>query len=162
MIFTTPLMLLGLAALPLLAAIYWLRSRSAVRGRVEPGLLDRPSLAPAGWADHPPHAGPALFLELLAIACCWPLPRPGPAVLKRELVRPFVVVLDDSYSMLASDSARGVPRHAAQAEAALAEEHLQRNSYVARFLRAVRPARGGRAASMPDCTAGSLGGSGLV
>ncbi len=132
MLFTSPLMLLGLGTLPLLAAVYWLRGRS--RRAVVSNL--------AFWVDHraPRHGGRILhrlqtpltfFLELLAIAGLVTAAA-GPALRQRDTLRPLVVVLDDSYSMLAhvregSTSARS------QAEAALATE-LRQNDYLVRFI----------------------------
>jgi hypothetical protein len=111
MIFTMPFMLLGLAALPAVAAVYWFRSRS--RRAVVSSL--------AFWIDpHTPRQGGrilarmqtplTLLLELLAITAVV-LAAAGPALVRHDLVRPLVVVLDDSYSMLAasgggSDSSR--------------------------------------------------------
>ena len=101
MVFTSPLMLLGLLALPALAAVYWLRSRSQ---RAVVSSL-------AFWTDQRrPAAAAGRF-----IACrrrspsswnCWRSPllvvaAAGPGVTKTDVVRPLVVVLDDSYSMLA-------------------------------------------------------------
>jgi hypothetical protein len=126
-------MLLGLVALPALAAVYWLRSRS--RSVVVSSL--------AFWSDQrrPRQGGrilermqtpltfflEALILALLATAAA------GPARIDREVARPLVVVLDDSYSMRAKleGDARASVRDAAQA--AVAEE-LRRGNYAARFL----------------------------
>lgn len=132
MVFTSPLLLLGLAAVPVLAAIYWLRSRS--RRVVVSSLVF--------WTDQRSRRGGrildrmqtplAFFLELLAIVALV-VAAGGPALVRRDVVRPLLVVLDNSYSMLAAqpddraDSPRG------RAAAALAEE-LRRNSYHARFI----------------------------
>lgn len=132
-------MLLGLLALPVLAGIYWLRSRS--RRAVVSSLafwIDPRRPRQGGRILHRMQTPLTFFLELLAIAALVAAAA-GPAVLKRDVVRPLVVVLDDSYSMLAhapagqagnppnSDSARR------RAEAALLEE-LDRNYYVARLI----------------------------
>ena len=132
MTFTLPWMLLGLSALPVVAAVYWFRSRS--RRAVVSNL--------AFWIDpHTPRQGGrilarmqtplTLLLELLAIAALV-LAAAGPAVTRHDLVRPLVVVLDDSYSMLAkrdekADSSRQ------RAVAALADL-LKNGDYLARFV----------------------------
>jgi hypothetical protein len=126
-------MLLGLLALPVLAAVYWLRSRSQ---RAVVSSL-------AFWIDQrrPRRGGRILqrmqtplcfFLELLAIAMLVAAAA-GPALLNRDAIRPLMIVLDDSYSMLAQRGAdrQDCPRR--QAEAAVLEE-LRDNSYMARFI----------------------------
>ena len=97
-----------------LVAVYWLRNRS--RRVVVSSLVF--------WSDvrRPRRGGLILqrlqtplcfFLELLAIALLVAAAA-GPAILSREIVRPLVVVLDDSYSMLARSRRRG-PRIAPHA-----------------------------------------------
>ncbi|MBN1395835.1 MAG: BatA domain-containing protein [Pirellulales bacterium] len=135
MIFTSPLMLLGLAALPVLAAVYWLRSRSQ---RVTVSSLafwaDQRSPRQGGRILHRMQTPLCFFLELLAIAMLV-VAAAGPVLLHRDVVRPLVVVLDDSYSMSACRDAqrRDSPRR--RAAAALANE-LRRNNYAARFIAA--------------------------
>ena len=107
MVLTSPLMLLGLLALPVLAAVYWLRSRS--RRAVVSSLAfwtDQRSPRRGGRILHRMQTPLSFFLELLAIAMLV-MAAAGPALLKRDVVRPLVVVLDDSYSMLACTSADG-------------------------------------------------------
>jgi hypothetical protein len=107
-LFTTPLALLGLASLPALAAIYYLRNRP--RRQVVSSLFL--------WVDprETPDAGlrferlrtPLLFwLELAALALLT-LAAAGPRYRSDTSARPLVVVLDDSFSMLAGapDSSR--------------------------------------------------------
>jgi hypothetical protein len=131
-------MLLGLLALPALAAIYWLRSRS--KRAVVSSLVF--------WTDQrrPRQGGRILerlqtpltfFLELLAILFLV-LAAAGPAMLKKDVARPLCVVLDNSYSMQANSipanaggSEQDTARH--RAELALIEE-LNRDNYVARFI----------------------------
>ena len=111
MVLTSPLVLLGLSALPLLAAVYWLRSRS--RRAVVSSLAfwtDQRSPRRGGLIIHRMQTPLSFFLEFLAITLLV-VAAAGPAVLKRDVVRSLVVVLDDSYSMLAasgdgSDSSR--------------------------------------------------------
>jgi hypothetical protein len=102
-VFTTPLALYGLLALPALAGIYLLRKRYR-RQPVSSLLL---------WLD--PHeqreGGPRIdrlqtpllfFLELLTLALL-ALAAAGPYVPVSGGGRPLVVVLDDSFSMLAGE-----------------------------------------------------------
>ena len=125
-------MLLGLAALPALAAVYWFRSRS--RRAVVSSL--------AFWIDpHTPRQGGrilarmqtplTLLLELLAITALV-LAAAGPALVRHDLVRPLVVVLDDSYSMLAA-SGDGSDSSRKRAATAL-NEALRGGDYLARFV----------------------------
>lgn len=154
MIFTTPLMLLGLLALPVLAAVYLLRSKSR---RVEVSSL-------AFWLDRrsPRHGGRIVqrmqtplcfFLEFAAITLLV-LAAAGPAVRVPDAVRPLVVVLDDSYSMLArplaaSGDPAGGPTVREQAAEALAAE-LRRGNYATRFVLAgVRPRLAGEPVTEP-------------
>lgn len=133
MVLTTPLMLLGLLALPALAAVYWLRSRS--RRAVVSSLAfwtDQRSPQRGGRILHRMQTPLSFFLELLAIAMLV-MAAAGPALLKRDVVRPLVVVLDDSYSMLARGDAEGPDSVRERAAAALANE-LRENDYVARFI----------------------------
>ena len=156
MVLTSPWMLLGLAALPVLAAVYWFRSRTR---RVVVSNL-------AFWADpRAPRQGGrilhrlqtplCLFLEIAAILLLV-IAAAGPALPNRDVVYPLVVVLDDSYSMQAHAEAA---RHAGQTEpvrvrnlaaTALAEE-LRRRNYAARFVVAgVQPRLAGEAAESHD------------
>jgi hypothetical protein len=126
-------MLLGLLGVPALAAIYWLRSRSQ-RVVVSSLVL---------WLDQrrPQQGGRVLqrmqtpltfFLELLAIALL-AMAAAGPALVRKEAARSLVVVLDDSYSMLACKPGADGNSPRRQAEIALVEE-LARDNYVTRFL----------------------------
>ena len=133
MIFTSPLMLLGLLSVPALAAIYWLRSRS--RRVVVSSLvlwLDQRRPQQGGRILHRMQTPLTFFLELLALALL-ALAAAGPALVRKEAARLLVVVLDDSYSMLARDPKgdRNSPRR--QAEIELMGE-LARDNYVTRFL----------------------------
>ena len=131
MVLTAPLMLLGLLGVPLLAAIYWFRSRS--RRVVVSSLMlwtDQRRPRQGGRFMYLMQAPLTFFLELLAIALLT-VAAAGPATVRRETARPLLVVLDDSYSMLAQQTGQRSPRR--QAEAALAEE-LARDNYYARFV----------------------------
>jgi len=107
-VFTFPIAFLALLAVPLLVAIYWLRNRAKER-RVSSLLLwlDEKQRWDGGQRIHKLQTPLLFFLELLAIlllvmAAATPLMRTG------ESARPLVVVLDDSFSMLAGgdDSTR--------------------------------------------------------
>lgn len=107
-VFTFPFAFIALLAVPLLLAIYWLRNRAKER-RVSSLLLwlDEKQRWDGGQRIHTLQTPLLFFLELLAIlllvmAAATPLMRTG------ESARPLVVVLDDSFSMLAGgdDSAR--------------------------------------------------------
>jgi hypothetical protein len=101
MIFTLPWMLLGLTALPVVAAVYWFRNRS--RPAVVSSLAfwtDPRTPRQGGRILHRLQTPLSLLLELLAIAALV-LAAAGPALVRHDIVRPLVVVLDDSYSMLA-------------------------------------------------------------
>ena len=144
-------MLLGLLALPALAAIYWLRSRSR-RVTVSSLILwaDQRRARQGGLILQRMQAPLTFFLELLVIALLVAAAA-GPSMLKREIVRPLVVVLDDSYSMLARLGARGQDSPRSRAAAAVQEE-LARNNYSARFILA---GRGAAIDGRPAANAGS-------
>jgi hypothetical protein len=133
MILTSPLLLLGLLTLPLLAAIYWFRSRS--RRVVVSSLMlwiDQRRARQGGQMFQRMQAPLSFFLELLILALLV-LAAAGPAIVKKEFARPLVVVLDDSYSMLAQDGAskRQPPRR--QAEKAIIGA-LASDNYSAQFI----------------------------
>src|SRR5215212_4181761 len=107
-VFTFPIAFLALLAVPALVAIYWLRNRAKER-RVSSLLLwlDEKQRWDGGQRIHRLQTPLLFFLELAAIlllvmAAAKPLLRAGDAA------RPLVVVLDDSFSMLAGggDSTR--------------------------------------------------------
>jgi hypothetical protein len=118
MSFAFPLALFGLLAVPALVAIYWLRNRS--RRRVVSSLMlwmDQRQMKEGGLLIHRLQTPLLFFLELLSIllivlAAARPMVRAG------EGARPLVVVLDDSFSMLAGGE--DSPRH--QAEEAVKKE----------------------------------------
>jgi hypothetical protein len=72
------------------------------------------------------------FLELLVIAL-FVTAAAGPAMVRHDAVRPLLVVLDDSYSMLAHDKSEPKDTPRKTAEAAVVEE-LQHGNYSARFV----------------------------
>src|ERR671933_168356 len=100
-VFTHPLALLGLLSLPALAAIYWLRNRH--RRLVVSSLmlwLDPREAREGGTRIRRPQTPLLFFLELLVLLLLV-LAAAGPHVHTAEGTRPLVVVLDDSFSMLA-------------------------------------------------------------
>jgi hypothetical protein len=143
MIFASPIMLAALAALPALAAIYWLRHRSR-RQVVSSLFLFEGSRSRQGGRIFERMQTPlAFFLELLALAAI-AMAAAGPSILKKDATRPLIVVLDDSFSMQARNG-QTTPRGLAQA--AILDE-LKHNAYRARFIIAgVRPVLSGD--SMP-------------
>jgi hypothetical protein len=125
-----PWMLMGLAALPALAAIYWLRSRSR-RVVVSSLILYAHQRRPrqGGRVLQRMQTPVTFFLELAAIALIV-VAAAGPALRSSRTARSIGVVLDDSYSMQAGAEGRS-PR--ALAEAALLEE-LGREDYQVHVL----------------------------
>ncbi|HTF37428.1 MAG TPA: BatA and WFA domain-containing protein [Blastocatellia bacterium] len=118
MSFAFPLALFGLLAVPALVAIYWLRNRS--RRRVVSSLMlwmDQHQLKEGGLLIHRLQTPLLFFLELLSILLIV-LAAAGPMVRAGEGARPLVIVLDDSFSMLAGGE--DSPRH--QAEEAVKKE----------------------------------------
>ena len=118
MSFAFPLALFGLLAVPALVAIYWLRNRS--RRRVVSSLMlwmDQRQLKEGGLLIHRLQTPLLFFLELLSILLIV-FAAAGPMVRVGEGGRPLVIVLDDSFSMLAGgeDSPRQLAKEAVQKE----------------------------------------------
>jgi hypothetical protein len=145
--FSAPFMLLGLLALPALAVVYWLRSRSRkkvvsslalwteLRDQKEGGRIWERLQTPL-----------SLLLELL-ILLLLTLAAAGWYRNTTDAVRPLVVVLDDSYSMLTQPPADAgeTPRERGR-RIVLAE--LARNRYFTRLVTAgPRPRLLGEAAA---------------
>src|SRR4051812_19591336 len=103
---TYPLALAGLAVgVPALLAIYWLRNR--FRRRVVSSLMlwaDAREARAGGTRLHRLQT-PLLFLLELAAVGLLVLAAADPQVRTRQGARPLVVVLDDSFSMLAGGDA---------------------------------------------------------
>lgn len=117
-LFTTTIAFLGLVALPALVAIYYLHHKA--RRQVVSSLLLWVDLreAPGSGRRVERLRTPFLFwLELFALLLLV-LAAAGPLLPATVRSRPLVIVLDDSYSMLAGSSES--PRH--RAAAALQEE----------------------------------------
>ncbi len=102
-VFTFPLALLALLAVPALVAIYWLRSRARER-RVSSLLLWREERQrwDGGRRLERLQTPLLFFLELLAILLL-ALAAAGPMLRAGDAGKPLVVVLDDSFSMLAGN-----------------------------------------------------------
>ncbi len=107
-IFTFPLAFVGLLAAPALIAIYWLRNR-AREHQVSSLLLwlDEKQMWEGGRRIHRLQTPLLFFLELLTILLLVTAAA-GPMIRAGDSRRPLVIVLDDSFSMLAGneDSAR--------------------------------------------------------
>lgn len=100
-VLTTPLALFGLLALPALTAIYLLHNRSRPRPVSSLLLWTDARVAPEGGRRiDPPRPPLAFWLELLALLLLV-LAAAGPQWPANPGARPLVVVLDDSFSMLA-------------------------------------------------------------
>ncbi|HZY89154.1 MAG TPA: BatA domain-containing protein, partial [Gemmataceae bacterium] len=125
-----PLALFGLLGVPVLLAIYLLRNRYR-RVPVSSLMLwvDVRQSREGGTRVQRLQTPLLLFLEVLAVALL-ALAAAGPHVRTAEAALPLVVVLDDSFSMLAGspDSPRS------RADKALEEELRQRPPYSVRFV----------------------------
>ncbi len=118
-----PLALIGLTALPALAAIYWLRNRFR-RHPVSSLMLwvDQRSPREGGMRVQRLATPLLFFLELLVLAALV-IAAAEPRVLASASGSPLMIVLDDSYSMRAEDEAG---RSARQRGLALARDALER------------------------------------
>ncbi len=134
-VFTFPIAFLALLAVPALIAIYWLRTRARER-RVSSLLLwlDERQMWEGGRRIHQLQTPLLFFLELLAILLLV-TSAAGPMMRAGESGRPLVVVLDDSFSMLAG-AAKGGDASGARYRAIRAiEAELKGNRYEpARFV----------------------------
>ncbi len=129
-IFTFPLAFLGLLGVPVLVGIYWFRNRHR-RYPVSSLMLwlDPTESRAGGTRLHHLQTPLLFFLELLMLVLLV-LAAAGPQVRSAQRARPLVVVLDDSYSMLAggADSAR------TRAITAIAEEVRHGGRPAVRFV----------------------------
>jgi hypothetical protein len=129
-VFTFPLAFLGLLGVPVLVGIYWFRNRHR-RYPVSSLMLwlDPTESRAGGTRLHRLQTPLLFFLELLTLVLLV-LAAAGPQVRAAQRARPLVVVLDDSYSMLAGgqDSARS------RAVTAIAEEVRHGGRQVVRFV----------------------------
>ena len=107
-VFVYPLAFFGLLALPALAAIYWLRNRHRRRPVSSLMLWLDPRETRDGGTRIRRLQTPLLFFLELAALLLLVLAAAGPFVHTSGGARPLVVVLDDSFSMLAggNDCAR--------------------------------------------------------
>ncbi len=117
-VFTFPLAFIALLAVPVLVAIYWLRSRARER-RVSSLLLwlDERQMWEGGRRIHRLQTPLLFFLELLAILLLVAAAG-GPMMRAGDAGRPLAIVLDDSFSMLSGneDSARNRAARAIESE----------------------------------------------
>lgn len=129
-----PLLLTGLVALPMVAGIYWLRTRFR-RQEVSTLFLWRSALEAQGGGRKKSRLQTplALLLELLAILLLV-LAATAPRVLRAGHTASVTVVLDDSYSMTAEDHAGESPRQ--RAIEALADELGALRRYSVRLIAA--------------------------
>jgi hypothetical protein len=129
-LFTSPGAFAGLAALPVVVGIYWLRMR--FRRRTVSSLmlwLNQRMPREGGLRIDRLQKPLLLLLELLAISLLV-LAAAGPRILVARGSRPLIVVLDDSYSMLAG----GTDSPRSRALKAIREEIGRGNSYSVRFV----------------------------
>lgn len=134
MIFGFPMMLFGLLGVPVLLGIYWFRGRS--RQVVVSSLLLWSShrVSRQGGRTLERLQSPlVLLLELLALVLIV-LAASNPGVMSNRDVRSLIIVLDDSYSMLAADAAGDDGAGGAGGESA-------RDRAIAALVRELRGAR---------------------
>ncbi len=129
-LFTTPLAFWGFLALPVLVAIYWLRTRHRRYPVSSLMLWIDPQESPQGGTRIDRLRTPLLFFLELLILTLLVLAAADPHLPLRESVRPLIVILDDSFSMQAGGERS--PRN--QAVQALAEELKRRPRPWVRFL----------------------------
>jgi hypothetical protein len=145
-LFTYPLAFLGLAAVPALVAIYLLRNRFRRHPVSNLMLWLDPREAREGGTRVRRLQTPLLFLLELLVILFLVFAAADPQVRASQGARPLVVILDDSFSMLAGgdDSAR------ARGAAALEEELRRSAPYSIRLLLAgERPQALGEAVRTP-------------
>ena len=148
-----PLLLVGLVALPMVAGIYWLRTRFRRQAVSSLMLWEAAAEAQGGGRKKNRLQTPlALLLELLAILLLV-LAATAPRVLRAGQTPSVVVVLDDSYSMTAADD-RGVSARDRGAEL-VKRELAGLGRYTVRFVAAgVVPRVLGEAATSSGGAAG--------
>ena len=135
-LFTTPLAFFGLASLPALVAIYFLRNKP--RRQVVSSLMlwIDPRETPEGGIRFERLRTPLLFWLEFLILLLLTLAATGPKLPTGSTSRPLVVVLDDSFSMLAA--APDSPRKRA-AEALLEDLRTTSRTSVRLVLAGERP-----------------------
>ncbi len=127
---TAPWFLLGLTSLGALAGIYWLRNRFRRRTVSSLMLWENQRQVREGGRRLSRIQTPWLFFLELAVLALLALAAAGPMLLSRQSTRPLVVVLDDSYSMLAGPDQ--TPRQ--RAFDALLKEFRSDSAYTLRFV----------------------------
>jgi hypothetical protein len=128
-VFTFPFAFIALLAVPALIAIYWLRNQSRER-RVSSLLLwfDERQMWEGGRRIHRLQTPLLFFLELLAILLLV-MAAAGPMMRAGESGRPLVIVLDDSFSMLAGAGKDGATGGARYRAIRAIESELKSNRY---------------------------------
>lgn len=128
--FLYPFALLGLLAVPTLVAIYWLRNRSRVVPVSSLMLwLDQSEIQHGGIRLRRLQTPLLFYIELIALVLLT-LAAAGPQIRTAQSSQSLVVILDDSYSMLAGGD--DSPRK--RGFAALRDEFATGNWYSARCL----------------------------
>src|SRR5262245_61535230 len=128
-VFTFTFAFIALLAAPALVAIYWLRNQSRDR-RVSSLLLwmDERQMWEGGRLIHRLQTPLLFFLEMLAILSLV-IAAAGPMMRAGERGRPLVVVLDDSFSMLAGAGRDGASGGARDRAVRAIESELKGNRY---------------------------------
>jgi Aerotolerance regulator N-terminal len=128
-VFTFPFAFIALLAVPALIAIYWLRNQSRER-RVSSLLLwlDERQMWEGGRRIHRLQTPLLFFLELMAIMLLV-MAAVGPMMRAGESGRPLVIVLDDSFSMLAGAGKGGATGGARYRAIRAIESELKSNRY---------------------------------
>lgn len=98
-----PLLLVGLAALPMVAGIYWLRTRYRRQDVSSLFLWQTVIEAQGGGRKKSRLQTPLVLLLELLVILLLVLAATAPRVLRAGQTASVIVVLDDSYSMLATD-----------------------------------------------------------
>lgn len=99
-----PILLVGLAALPMLAGIYWLRTRHRRQSVSTLFLWQSAVQAQGGGRKKSRLQTPLTLLFELLIIVLLVMAATAPRVLRAGQSASVIVVLDDSYSMLATDA----------------------------------------------------------
>ncbi|MGH9768189.1 MAG: BatA domain-containing protein [Blastocatellia bacterium] len=128
-VFTFPFAFIALLAVPALIAIYWLRNRARER-RVSSLMLwlDERQVWQGGHRIYRLQTPLLFFLELLTILSLV-MAAAGPMMRAGESGRPLVVVLDDSFSMLAGASRDNMAGSARDRAIRAIESELKSNRY---------------------------------
>ncbi|MBN1844707.1 MAG: BatA and WFA domain-containing protein [Sedimentisphaerales bacterium] len=130
--FAYPLALLGLTSIPVLVGLYWLRSRFRRHTVSSLVLWDEPQRPRQGGRRLQRFQGSLLFILELLVLLLFVAAAAKPMIRSGRVTRHLVVVLDDSYSLLAENDGSARQR----AQEALEAELRDTPRFTARFLRA--------------------------